>query len=128
MVGEAFDVAQAVGGDQHRALAIRHSLEQLADTEEFREFLYNEFPSLAPSKPGGLNRRDLLVTSGTDGIFPRGLTVGKVTQIRRSPQGLFQDATVVPAVDVTRIEEVVVLTSGRTPDVLPAALAPGPTP
>lgn len=71
---------------------------------------------------------DVLVTSGTDGIFPRGLTVGKVTQIRRSPQGLFQDATVVPAVDVTRIEEVLVLTSGRTPDVLPAALAPGPTP
>jgi rod shape-determining protein MreC len=71
---------------------------------------------------------DVLVTSGTDGIFPRGLTVGKVTQIRRSPQGLFQDATVVPAVDVTRIEEVLVLTSGRTPDVLPAALAPGTTP
>jgi rod shape-determining protein MreC len=71
---------------------------------------------------------DLLVTSGTDGIFPRGLAVGKVTALKRTPQGLFQDATVVPAVDVTRIEEVLVVTSARASDeVLPAAFAPGAT-
>jgi rod shape-determining protein MreC len=71
---------------------------------------------------------DVLVTSGTDGIFPRGLTVGKVTQLKRTPQGLFQEAAVIPAVDVTRIEEVLVMTSGRAPDVAPAALAPGTSP
>jgi rod shape-determining protein MreC len=71
---------------------------------------------------------DLLVTSGTDGIFPRGLVVGKVTQLRRTPHGLFQDAAVIPAVDVTKVEEVLVVTSGRSPDELPAALAPGTAP
>jgi rod shape-determining protein MreC len=69
---------------------------------------------------------DALVTSGTDGVFPRGLPVGKVTQVDRRPGGLFQDARVIPAVDVTRIEEVLVITAWeRSGDVLPAAYAPG---
>ncbi len=72
---------------------------------------------------------DALVTSGTDGVFPRGLPVGKVTQLSRTPHGLFQDARVVPAVDVTRLEEVLVVTSFERPDeVLPAAFVPGTRP
>jgi rod shape-determining protein MreC len=69
---------------------------------------------------------DALVTSGTDGVFPRGLPVGKVTQLERRAHGLFQDARVVPAVDVTRLEEVLVLTTWeRPPEIMPAAFAPG---
>lgn len=69
---------------------------------------------------------DALVTSGTDGVFPRGIRVGKVTQIERSAHGLFQEARVVPAVDVTRVEEVLVVTSWERPgEELPAAYAPG---
>ena len=72
---------------------------------------------------------DPLVTSGTDGVFPRGLPVGKITQLDRRQHGLFQDARVVPAVDVTRLEEVLVLTSWERPsEVLPAAYAPGKLP
>ncbi len=72
---------------------------------------------------------DQLVTSGTDGVFPRGLPVGKVTQLNRTGHGLFQDARVVPAVDVTRLEEVLIVTSWeRSGDVMPAALAPGTIP
>ncbi len=58
---------------------------------------------------------DLLVTSGTDGVFPAGLPVGKVTRLRRQPYGLYQNADVVPAVDVTKLEEVLVITSGDLP-------------
>jgi rod shape-determining protein MreC len=69
---------------------------------------------------------DALVTSGTDGVFPRGLPVGKVTQIEREKHGLFLDARVLPAVDVTRVEEVLVVTSfERSGEVMPAAYAPG---
>jgi rod shape-determining protein MreC len=69
---------------------------------------------------------DPLVTSGTDGVFPRGLPVGKVTKLERRAHGLFQDARVVPAVDVTRLEEVLVVTAWeRAPEAMPAALAPG---
>lgn len=72
---------------------------------------------------------DPLVTSGTDGVFPRGLPVGKVTQLDRKGHGLFQDAKVVPAVDVTRLEEVLVVTSWEQPaEILPAAYAPGKLP
>ena len=69
---------------------------------------------------------DPLVTSGTDGVFPRGLPVGKVTQLERRAHGLFQDARVIPAVDVTRLEEVLVVVAWERPDdAMPAALAPG---
>jgi rod shape-determining protein MreC len=72
---------------------------------------------------------DPLVTSGTDGVFPRGLPVGKVTQLERRAHGLFQDARVTPAVDVTRLEEVLVMTAWeRPPEAMPAALAPGKLP
>lgn len=70
---------------------------------------------------------DQLVTSGTDGVFPRGLPVGKVTRLERSASGLFLDAAVVPAVDVSRLEEVLVVTSSELPpESLPAALGPQP--
>ncbi len=72
---------------------------------------------------------DLLVTAGTDGVFPRGLPVGRVHHLEKNAHGLFMDARVAPAVDVTRIEEVLVVTRWeRSSDVMPAALAPGPSP
>ena len=71
---------------------------------------------------------DLLVSSGTDGVFPRGVPVGKVTKLERSVHGLFQDALVVPAVDVTRLDEVLVVTAWERTELMPAALAPGAAP
>ena len=70
---------------------------------------------------------DQLITSGTDGVFPRGLPVGKATKLERNKHGLFQDALVVPAVDVTRLEEVLVVTRSEVEseeEVQPAAYAP----
>jgi rod shape-determining protein MreC len=58
---------------------------------------------------------DELVTSGTDGVFPRGL-----------PVGLYQAAEVVPVVDVNRVEEVAVLVATDAPGALPAARATEP--
>jgi rod shape-determining protein MreC len=58
---------------------------------------------------------DLLVTSGTDGVFPRGIPVGKVSRLSKIAEGLFLDVEVAPAADVTRVEEVLVLTSREAP-------------
>ncbi|HET9595117.1 MAG TPA: rod shape-determining protein MreC [Anaeromyxobacteraceae bacterium] len=66
---------------------------------------------------------DVLVTSGTDGVFPRGLPVGKIASLRRSGQGLYQSADVAPAVDVTKLEEVLVLAAQEEEDELPRAAA-----
>jgi rod shape-determining protein MreC len=72
---------------------------------------------------------DLLVTSGTDAIFPAGLPVGRVTRLQRAAHGLFLEGSVILIVDPTRAEEVLVITSGARDRELPSsALAPGKTP
>ncbi len=72
-----------------------------------------------------MNEGDVLVTSGTDGVFPRGLPVGRITGLKRTGQGLYQRADVTPAVDVTKLEEVLVITSAeRRAGEAPQAAAP----
>ena len=51
---------------------------------------------------------DVVVTSGVDGIFPRGLPIGQLVGVDKRGQGLFQYATVRPFVDFDRLEEVLV--------------------
>ncbi|MDO3376724.1 rod shape-determining protein MreC [Geoalkalibacter halelectricus] len=52
---------------------------------------------------------DRLVTSGTGGVFPKGLLVGEVVRVTRGDYGLFQTVEVAPAADFSRLEEVLVL-------------------
>jgi rod shape-determining protein MreC len=51
---------------------------------------------------------DRIVTSGLDGIFPKGIIVGEVTRVTRGNRGLLQLADIKPAVPLDRIEEVLV--------------------
>jgi rod shape-determining protein MreC len=51
---------------------------------------------------------DAIITSGLDGIFPKGLPVGVVTAVDKAGQGLFQSPEVAPHVDFDRLEEVLV--------------------
>ena len=55
-----------------------------------------------------LQTGDVVVTSGVDGIFPRGLPIGRLTSVDKRGQGLFQYARVRPFVDFDRLEEVLV--------------------
>ncbi|WP_375766365.1 rod shape-determining protein MreC [Archangium gephyra] len=52
---------------------------------------------------------DLIITSGTDGVYPPGLVVGKVTRLEKTEHGMFLGGDVAPAVDTTRLEEVLVM-------------------
>jgi rod shape-determining protein MreC len=52
---------------------------------------------------------DRLVTSGLDGIFPKGMMVGTVIKARKQNLGLFQYIEVMPAVTAARAEEVMVV-------------------
>jgi len=54
-------------------------------------------------------RGDMVITSGLGGVFPAGLHVGHVADVRHVEQGLVVEATVVPAVDFGRLEEVFIL-------------------
>ncbi len=72
-------------------------------------------PGTADVKAG-----DLVVTSGIDGIYPKGFVIGTVETVERGP-GTYHDIRVSPAVDFSRLEEVlVVLTPPPGHDTAPA--------
>ncbi len=52
---------------------------------------------------------DEVITSGTGGVFPKGVPVGRITRVSRENFGLFQTVEVAPFVDFSRLEEVLVL-------------------
>ncbi|MBZ5498010.1 MAG: rod shape-determining protein MreC [Acidobacteriia bacterium] len=68
-----------------------------------------------------VNVGDTLVTSGLDGIFPKGLSVGKVVESQKGKTG-FRTIRVEPGADVVRLEEVLILLG--TPKVVADPPAP----
>lgn len=52
---------------------------------------------------------DVLLTSGLDLVYPKGLPVGRITDVHRKPYGLFLRAELEPSVDFRRLEEVFVV-------------------
>jgi rod shape-determining protein MreC len=56
-------------------------------------------------KPG-----DPVITSGLDGVFPRGLLIGYLSAIDRKGPGLFLNVSIKPAVDLRTLEQVLVIT------------------
>lgn len=56
---------------------------------------------------------DLVVTSGMGGVFPPELVIGTVATVEHSDRGLFQDATLTPAVDVSRLDEVFIVVGSK---------------
>lgn len=79
------------------------------------------------SKFEELGKGDLLVSSGLDGVYPKGLAVGTVLEAERGKHGIFYDATAVaPAADFDRLEELlVVVERPAVPPPPPAAGAKG---
>ena len=63
-------------------------------------------PLLSRVQPG-----DRVVTSGLTGIFPRGLAIGGLTQVEKSEGDLFQSAEIEPEVDLSKLDEVLVITA-----------------
>lgn len=54
---------------------------------------------------------DLLVTSGVGRRFPKGIPVGTVTQVVKRDFGIYQQVFATPAVDFSRLEEVLIVTT-----------------
>lgn len=66
---------------------------------------------------------DRVITSGLDGVFPKGLLLGIVTELGEV-DGLFRSIVVSPAARLSAIEDVFVVTSGEVRESPPAV---GPT-
>jgi rod shape-determining protein MreC len=78
------------------------------------------------SQDANVQAGDLILTSGLGGGFPSDLIIGQVVNVRKLPAELFQQATVQPAVDFTRLQIVLVITNFRAVDITP--LIPTTTP
>lgn len=52
---------------------------------------------------------DTVITSGIGGIFPKGLPIGEVAMVKKGDYGIFQTIEIRPAVNLMRLEEVLVL-------------------
>lgn len=57
----------------------------------------------------GIKEGDMVISSGLDGVFPKGLHVGIVSDVAQMSPGIFQEITVTPSVDFQKLEEVLVV-------------------
>lgn len=64
----------------------------------------------------GLAIGDVVVSSGQGGVFPRGIPVGRIVAIDNRGGALFHYATLTPLVDLSRLDEVLLVKGDRTQD------------
>ena len=59
---------------------------------------------------------DIVVTSGLTGGFPRGIVIGAIQTIEKEEGELFQTAELLPEAELSKLEEVLVITATRPQD------------
>ena len=62
-------------------------------------------------KKNKLKRGDLMITTGTSGLFPKDYPIGTILDIGLDSNGLSVCADIQPCVDVTRLNSVIVITA-----------------
>jgi rod shape-determining protein MreC len=63
------------------------------------------------SKTQDVKEGDTIVSSGIGGVFPKGIIIGTVNHVDRQEAGLFLKINVTPAIDFSKLEEVLIITS-----------------
>lgn len=106
--GKTFSIAQLVIDHNFRvACKIQRSrVDGILAYENGEVCKLTQVPKNADVRVG-----DVVVTSELSRLFPHGIMVGVVKDIRKDISSLFLDIEIVPAVDFSRIEEVFVITS-----------------
>jgi len=59
---------------------------------------------------------DVVITSGLGGVYPAGIPIGTVEQVLEQRQAGMREARVLPFVDVTRLEEVLLYPPEAVPE------------
>lgn len=55
---------------------------------------------------------DMVITSGIGGVFLKGHIIGEVTMVKRGEYGIFQSVSIRPTVNISHLEEVLVVQRG----------------
>ncbi len=63
-----------------------------------------------------IKKGDIVITSGNSAIYPKGLLVGRIEDVKNTSGALFQWARVAPETDLRKLEEVTILTGARPSD------------
>ena len=56
---------------------------------------------------------DRIITSGLDGVFPKGILIGVVTNVDSEKLGLFQEVKLSPSANLEHLENVLVLSKAE---------------
>ncbi len=56
-----------------------------------------------------IEKGDIIISSGLDGVYPKGLLLGSVSDVVKKDSGIFQEVSVEPFVDFERLEEVLIV-------------------
>ena len=78
-------------------------------------------PQDATVQPG-----DVILTSGLGGYYPPNILIGQVVTVRKLDVELFQQATIQPNVDFSRVQFVLVITNFKPVDITPLVPTIGP--
>ena len=54
---------------------------------------------------------DVVETSGIGGVYPKGIKIGTITELKQNDEGTGNYAVIKPEVDFSRIDEVIILSS-----------------
>jgi rod shape-determining protein MreC len=60
---------------------------------------------------------DTVITSGLSGVYPKGIKIGKVTEVSSNESGAADQTIITPYVDFYHLEEVMVITSKSAADI-----------
>ena len=66
------------------------------------------------SKTQDVKEGDVIVSSGMGGVFPKGMLIGRVIHVDRQDGGLFLKINVAPFTDLSKLEEILILSSDET--------------
>lgn len=69
---------------------------------------------------------DRIITSGMDGVYPKGLLLGVVSEIKSRSEGLFQSIEVKPSVVFSKLENVLIVTDSSRRAEVPEIAGPVP--
>ncbi|MBI5194144.1 MAG: rod shape-determining protein MreC [Nitrospirae bacterium] len=60
---------------------------------------------------------DIILTSGTDSVFPEGIVIGSISKIETPKNAMFHSIEVLPGVNLSKVREVMVLKTPPAPEI-----------